>query len=258
MRDEFTLGGKITVVDMFFDQAYLGGKASIPEWSVQVINEFRRQVRERKPIFNYDNAPLYEFFDKHADLVSRKRGLVVGSENPWLESMLLEFGASHVSTLEFGEIVSSHPQISTFTPQEFTHRFLNGEIAQFDFAFTYSSLEHDGLGRYGDVLNPSGDLQTMAKLLMCVKPGGYVMIGFPCCHDRLDWNAHRIYGPLRLPLLFAGYKILGVYPSQIGLGTGDEYGFQPVWLLQNRWGCQQQRLKWFQRMLPHFKYGMSK
>jgi hypothetical protein len=45
--------------------------------------------------------------------------------------------------------------------------FLNGELGSegllFDLIVTYSSLEHSGLGRYGDSLNPWADLITMAK-----------------------------------------------------------------------------------------------
>jgi len=36
--------------------------------------------------------------------------------------------------------------------------FLNNELGHFDGVITYSSLEHSGLGRYGDALNPWGDL----------------------------------------------------------------------------------------------------
>ena len=206
------MNSRVPVQEFYFDEAYLGGKALTPIWTLQLVEDMRRRVRDRPPAFNYDNTPLYSFFDARKELVVGKRGLVIGSENPWLEAMLLEFGASHVTTLEFGEIESQHPQISTYTPQNFTLNFLAGNIEKFDFAFTYSSIEHDGLGRYGDLLNPDGDLQTMSKLLTIVKPGGYLMVGVPCCHDRLDWNAHRIYGPLRLPLLFSGYSILGIYP----------------------------------------------
>jgi len=156
--------------------------------------------------------------------------------------MLLENGAKHVTTLEFGRIESQHPQIDTYIPTEFTLNFLQGNIKQFDFAFSYSSIEHDGLGRYGDIINPDGDLEIMSKLLTIVKPGGHVMIGVPCCYDRLDWNAHRIYRPLRLPLLFSGYRILGLYPPKSQMGnTKVGYMNQPVWVLQNSWGCCQKR-----------------
>jgi hypothetical protein len=242
LQDAFTLGGAVAAIPRYFDNAYLGGKARVSTWSVALVDELRGAVRSKREVFNYPNAPLYETMDHRRDLIAGKHGLVIGSEWPWLEAMLLENGAARVSTLEFGAIESEHPQIDTFTPQNFTQGFIKGEIPPFDFAFSYSSLEHDGLGRYGDVLNPDGDLQTMAKLMHIVKPGGFLFLGVPCCHDLLEWNAHRIYGPLRLPRMFAGWHVAGVHPKDIKLGdtsVKDEY--QPVWVLQNLQGCSADR-----------------
>jgi SAM-dependent methyltransferase len=239
------LQGQVPVAYNYFDQAYLGGKASVPIWTFEEANDYRTRTRGKASDFSYENAPLYSFFDKRGtDIILGKRGLVIGSENPWLEGMLLEYGAQNITTVEFGKIESLHPQIQTYTPMEFKVDFLQGHIEQFDFAISYSSIEHDGLGRYGDLINPNGDLETMSKMLTIVKPGGHVMIGFPCCHDKLEWNAHRVYGPVRLPLLFAGYKILGLYPSDSHMGDPRTLAsFQPLWLLQNSWGCRQKNTK---------------
>lgn len=207
-------------------------------WTREIINGFMKKVNNRTKSFNYDTEPLYELFDSRPNLVFNKRGLVIGSENPWLESLLLQYGAKEIHTLEFGSIISEDNRIKTFTPDSFKFNFLEGKIMPYDFAFSYSSLEHDGLGRYGDILNPIGDLQTMAKLLSIVKPGGHVAIGVPCCHDRLEWNAHRIYGPIRLQKLFAGYMILGIYPRDSKMYQDTGYGFQPIWLLKNQLACR--------------------
>ena len=241
MYDEFTVNKNIPIFAQFIDEAYLGGYARNKVWSTDVVLDLREKVRERAEHLTYSNAPLYEVLEKRGYLIQNKSGLVIGSESPWLEAMLIEFGAKHVTTLEYGKIISLDSQIDTYTPTEFIHGFLRGEIPQFDFAFTYSSIEHDGLGRYGDVLNPNGDLQTMARVMNFVKPGGFVFVGVPCCHDLLVWNAHRIYGPIRLPKLFAGYKVLGVYPenSRISHQNHGNLGYQPVWVLQNRYGCEE-------------------
>jgi hypothetical protein len=223
-------------------QAYLGAKALHAVWNVKMIKELRKRVRGRDQWLKYDTTPIYEALDRWAvTAVKGKRGLVIGTESPWLEAMLLEYGASHVTTLEFGAIKTSHPQLSTYVPQEFTVDFLEGKIPQYDFAFSYSSLEHDGLGRYGDVLNPRGDLHSMARLLNIVKPGGFMFLGVPCCEDALYWNAHRVYGPLRYSDMFAGWRVLGSAPSNALGGKRGGHGdwlFQPVWALQNRMGCK--------------------
>ena len=41
-----------------------------------------------------------------------------------------------------------------------------------DFAFSFSSIEHNGLGRYGDALDPNGDLRDMELLSCVIRPGG--------------------------------------------------------------------------------------
>ena len=50
-----------------------------------------------------------------------------------------------------------------------------------DFAFSYSSIEHNGLGRYGDPLNPNADLQDVAMLSCIIRPGGARSPCLPCC-----------------------------------------------------------------------------
>lgn len=234
------MGGRVPVTTRFFDQAYLGGSAMVNTWPLELIEQLQQSVK-RKANFTYDTRPLYALFEKRSHLIAGRRGLVIGSESPWLEAMLLFYGASHVTTLEFGEIQSAHPQLDSWTPSDFSINFLSGNIEPFDFAFTFSSLEHDGLGRYGDVLNPIGDLQTMARLRQIVKPGGWVFAGFGCCYDLLEWNAHRVYGPLRLPRMFAGYKLVAVYPSHdLLVGVTREEEIQPVFALQNRRGCSKE------------------
>lgn len=243
LRNEFTLNGTVKVTEYIFDQPYLGGNALSSVWTYDMVEDMKRKAAAREPSFSYNNDPIYEALEKRAEFIRGKRGLVVGSEIPWAEGTLLSFGAEHITTLEFGHIDSRHPQITTYTPSNFTLSFLEGRLKPFDFAFTYSSIEHDGLGRYGDLINPVGDLQTMAKLRDLVVPGGVVFLGAPCCYDRLEWNAHRVYGPARLPLLFAGYRVLGVYPSDVKIGDDSQMWTQPVWAVQNLKGCGERRVQ---------------
>jgi len=103
-----------------------------------------------------------------------------------------------------------------------------------DVACSYSSLEHDGLGRYGDILNPIGDLQSMAKMLSIIKPGGLFFVGFPMGLDGLRFNLHRYYGVIRLPHLLAGWKLVEIFYVKLPQQTEHN---QPVIVLQNMNGC---------------------
>lgn len=55
------------------------------------------------------------------------------------------------------------------------------------------TIEHIGLGRYGDKIDPDGDLKAFAELIRVVRPGGNLLIVVPLGKPRIKFNAHRIY-----------------------------------------------------------------
>jgi hypothetical protein len=64
---------------------------------------------------------------------------------------------------------------------------------------TYSSLEHSGLGRYGDALNPWGTFLSLARA-WCVtrtKSNGKLLLDVPSSDDKIWWNLHRYYRKYR-------------------------------------------------------------
>jgi hypothetical protein len=73
---------------------------------------------------------------------------------------------------------------------------------------SYSSIEHSGLGRYGDILDPNGDLNTVKSIHANLKNDGFFILGVPIGLDTLVWNANRIYGEKRLPILIQNFEIL--------------------------------------------------
>jgi len=54
-------------------------------------------------------------------------------------------------------------------------------------------VEHVGLGRYGDPLNPDGDLQAIAELKRVLAANGNLLFVIPIGKPRIMFNAHRIY-----------------------------------------------------------------
>ena len=54
-------------------------------------------------------------------------------------------------------------------------------------------VEHVGLGRYGDPLDPDGDLKAAAELQRVLAPGGSLLIVVPVGRERVCFNAHRVY-----------------------------------------------------------------
>lgn len=54
-------------------------------------------------------------------------------------------------------------------------------------------VEHIGLGRYGDPLDPNGDLKAFQELQRVVAPGGSLLFVTPTGRPRVQFNAHRVY-----------------------------------------------------------------
>ena len=54
-------------------------------------------------------------------------------------------------------------------------------------------VEHVGLGRYGDTLDPDGDLRAMGELQRVLADGGSLLFVVPVGRPRIMFNAHRIY-----------------------------------------------------------------
>jgi hypothetical protein len=93
-----------------------------------------------------------------------------------------------------------------------------------DYVATFSSIEHSGLGRYGDELNPEGDVEALAQAWCMMKPGALLLLGLPMsCQDRgyIEFNAHRVYGWARLAYITDGFEKLG-FPGNAGCAPGGQ------------------------------------
>ena len=83
-------------------------------------------------------------------------------------------------------------EVSSLTPEAFTEAYLEGALPRFDAVVTFSSVEHSGLGRYGDGIHPWGDLVTMARAQCVTRPGAMFLVGVPTSkQDTIQFNMHR-------------------------------------------------------------------
>lgn len=61
------------------------------------------------------------------------------------------------------------------------------------------AIEHFGLGRYGDPVDPDGHLKGLKSITKLLEPGGTLLLSAPIGQERIEFNAHRVFFPHTLP-----------------------------------------------------------
>jgi SAM-dependent methyltransferase len=69
------------------------------------------------------------------------------------------------------------------------------------------TIEHIGLGRYGDQIDPNGDIKAINELIRVVKPGGSILFVAPVGKSKIEFNAHRIYSYEQIAEYFKDLKL---------------------------------------------------
>ena len=215
--DDYTMDGRVTFVRYrkHLKQIYLGKDAKTPMWDKEMVEALKTKALTGD--FGFGNYRVQDtesvFRGLQATGIKNMSVLVVGSETPWVESLCLAAGASQVTTLEYGAIKTDHPQLVTYTPKVFHSTYIEGKLELFDAVVSFSSVEHSGLGRYGDALNPWGDLMTIARIWCVTKDDGLLFLGVPVGRDCIQFNAHRIYGRVRYPFLVTNWEKVDSFTS---------------------------------------------
>lgn len=80
-------------------------------------------------------------------------------------------------------------------------------VGQFDSVSSLHSVEHFGLGRYGDEIDPNGHLKGIRNIADCVKPGGVLYLSFPIGKTKVQFNAQRILSPTILAELLTDFSL---------------------------------------------------
>ena len=66
------------------------------------------------------------------------------------------------------------------------------------------AIEHFGLGRYGDPIDPNGHIKGFNNILKMLKDDGLLYVSFPIgTRNRVYFNAHRVFHPMDI-LSWAG------------------------------------------------------
>ena len=205
-----TLG--LLSIGLGFDPRKLRLLSKIPRF-VREYRAFRRAggvVKSFFPIFgDYDEqAGQMSGHYFHQDLLVAKfvhdanprRHIDVGSR--------IDGFVGHVATFREIELVDIRPLKADQYPQI---RFLQADLMQpqpelagiADSVSSLHALEHFGLGRYGDPINPQGHVTGFRNIARLVAPGGKLYIGLPIGRaTEVFFNGLRIMDPADPPTWF--------------------------------------------------------
>jgi hypothetical protein len=60
------------------------------------------------------------------------------------------------------------------------------------------AVEHFGLGRYGDPIDPTAPFKAMQTMARVIQPGGRLYFSVPIGRQRLQFNGQRVFSPVRV------------------------------------------------------------
>lgn len=122
---------------------------------------------------------------------------------------------------------------------------LNFADSTFQSVSCMHTVEHIGLGRYGDKVDPAGDAKAISELKRITAVGGDILLVTPVGKPRIEFNAHRIYSYELIMRLFEGCDLIefSLIPDEGGLIENAD----PSLVSQQSYGCG---CFWFRKNKP--------
>lgn len=200
--DDFTINGKVKIKHQYIDNTSFVRNHKF--FYKQDIDKYISQIKEGRT-FYYGKTDIWlrDALDKYP-LKNLKVG-IIGSQKPLYESFVLCYGGKPF-TIDYHKIETNDERLKLMTVEEYDR-----DPVKFDAIISISSIEHDGLGRYGDPIDPEGDVKAMRKISNMLEDNGLFYLAVPRGKDQLVWNAHRIYGKIRFKMLIKEWKIVDVF-----------------------------------------------
>lgn len=115
-------------------------------------------------------------------------------------------GISRIVGLEYRPLTNSMPGLTNIQADLLRLPFPDESIASLSCLHV---IEHVGLGRYGDSIDPAGTAKAAAELVRVLSPGGRLYVSLPVGRvTRTEFNAHRVHSVDSVLNLFAELALL--------------------------------------------------
>lgn len=121
----------------------------------------------------------------------------------------------HFSTLisafiptEFYDFRPAEVKLSNFVSKHADLTNLFFESNSIDSLSCMHTVEHIGLGRYGDPIDYNGDIKAISELKRVLAPGGTLIFVVPIGKPKIVFNAHRIYSYIQVMSYFSEFELI--------------------------------------------------
>lgn len=194
------------------NQSFLKEYHAFQELSKSVSIRFKLSWDDRYPCM--DDKTEYTSFDRHYVLHPAWAARILNKVKP-------DTHYDISSTLYFGSIVSAFIKfkffdfrpaklkISDFDSYHADLLHLPFESNSIQSLSCMHTLEHIGLGRYGDKLDYDGDLKAISELKRVLIPGGNLLVVVPIASEPcIYFNAHRVYSANQFISYFSELELI--------------------------------------------------
>jgi hypothetical protein len=181
----------------------------IPWYLSQTLIFLRRLERSNienksfslSPSFNdrYDNAGKLDRHYFYQDLWAARK---IYEENPTRHvdvGSRIDGFIAHILTFREVEVLDIRPMSSLTKGMKFRQLdLMNYDDLPSDICDSISclhALEHFGLGRYGDPIDPEGYIKGLRSLTKLLQPGGKLLLSVPVGMEQIRFNSHRVFSP---------------------------------------------------------------
>jgi SAM-dependent methyltransferase len=166
-----------------------------------------RQLEAQKPQF-------------HVDIASSV--MMVGTVSAHVDTVFVDFRPIKVSLKGMTSVASNIANLP----------FATGSLSSLSCLHV---IEHIGLGRYGDPIDPQGSVKAALELQRTLARGGRLYISAPVGDERIEFNAHRVFSPRTIPGLFDRLQLIEFsYVDDAGVFHQNQ---DPSAALHNRYAC---------------------
>ncbi len=153
------------------------------------LKDFHPQIKDRLVKTNIDTHYIY-----HTSWAARKVKEINPKKHVDISSSLYFCGiVSTFIPIDFYDYRPADLKLSNLTSRQadlFKLQFNDNSIESLSCMHT---VEHIGLGRYGDKIDPNGDLQAISELKRVLAKGASLLFVVPVGQAKIEFDAHRIY-----------------------------------------------------------------